>query len=117
MQEYFEERTIKEFFSKNWKLKMKGLTTIHKDAGSKKGDASLIKCLLGVVKNSLFEPNFQIAQLSLNVLQQTLKMNATTHKVGKTAEMANDLDKIIQEIVRRLSDNNAKIKSTSEQIF
>ena len=84
MQEYFDEKTIKEFFSKNWKLKMKGLTTVQKEAESKKGDASLIKCLLGVVKNSLNEPNFQIAQLSLTLLQQTLKLNSSTHKLNKT---------------------------------
>ena len=77
----------------------------------------MIKCLLSVVKNSLFETNFQISQISLNILQKTLRINSSTHKLGKTSDLSSDLDKIIHEVVKRLSDNNHKLKSAAEQIF
>lgn len=69
MMEYFEEETVKQFFSKHWQHKEKALTDIPKQAVQKPQDAPLIKCLLRVVAQSISETNFKLSQLSISLLR------------------------------------------------
>lgn len=57
--------------------------------------------------------NFKVALQSLNVFNEALKINSTTHKLARNPEMNTDLDKILSEIIKKMSDNNAKIKTNS----
>lgn len=117
MEPFFSEETIKKFFSKHWQLKEQALIDIIGTSQKKAQDPTIIKCLLRVVINSISQTNFKVSLQSLNLLSETLKINATTHKLSRNIEMNNDLDKILAEIIKKMSDNNAKIKSTSDSLF
>jgi hypothetical protein len=69
MQEYFDELTVKKFFSQYWQHNQEALSTILSDVKKKNKDSGLIKCLAKVVKFSITQTNFQVAVLSLGVLQ------------------------------------------------
>jgi hypothetical protein len=67
MQEHFDEETVRKFFSAHWQHNLDSLTTIHDSIATKQKDASLIKCLITVVKYSSKQVNFQVSIQSLKV--------------------------------------------------
>ena len=66
-----------------------------------------------MVKYSSKQVNFQVTLQSLKVFLETLKINADSQALTKPGDQQNDLDEIGREIVKRLSDNNVKIKTAS----
>lgn len=75
MQEYFDQDTVKKFFSAHWQHNLDSLTNISSVLPTKHKDLGLIKCLITVVKYSSKQINFQVSIQSLKVLQEMLKMN------------------------------------------
>jgi len=64
-----------------------------------------------VVKFSGKQTNFQVSQLSLAILVELLKINTGSQLISKPGDLMNDLDEIGKEVIRRLTDNNPKIKT------
>jgi hypothetical protein len=46
-----------------------------------------------------------------------LKINSSAQLIGKPGDLQNDLDEIGKEVIRRLTDNNPKIKIAAESAF
>lgn len=113
MQEYFDEDTVKKFFSAHWQHNLDSLTTILNVLPTKHKEVGLIKCLITLVKYSSKQINFQVTLQSLKVFEYTLKMNNESQALTKPGDQVNDLDDIGREVVKRLSDNNVKIKTAS----
>lgn len=111
MQEHFSEDTVKRFFSQYWQHKVEALATVLADIKKKPNpDASFIKCLIVVVKNSISEVNFQVSLNCLQVLVDLLKLNSKGNLLSRNNELTNDLDTISKEVIRKMADNNNKIK-------
>lgn len=85
---------MKKFFSAHWQHNLDSLTTIHDSIQTKQKDASLIKCLITVVKYSSRQVNFQVSLQSLKVFLETLKINNGSQAISKPGEHQNDLDEI-----------------------
>jgi len=76
-----------------------------------------LKCLIGAVKHSIHETNFQVIQGTLALFQEAIKINGEGQLTTKAGELQNDLDAIGTEIIKKLTDNNPKIKTATEQAF
>ena len=48
---------------------------------------------------------------------EVLKINGKNLNLGKSSIENRDQQRIIDEIVRKMSDNNAKIRNLSEKVF
>jgi hypothetical protein len=46
-----------------------------------------------------------------------LKNNAESQSITKPGEMQNDLDDIGREVIKKMTDNNQKIKMAADQAF
>jgi len=90
---------------------MDSLTTILSEARKQGKDLGFLKCLINVVKFSGKQTNFQVSQLSLAILVELLKINTGSQLISKPGDLMNDLDEIGKEVIRRLTDNNPKIKT------
>jgi hypothetical protein len=108
---------VKKFFSAQWQHNLDSLTAISNSLPTKHPDSGLIKCLITIVKYSSKQVNFQVSLQSLKVFLETLKINNDSQALTKPGDQQNDLDEIGKEIVKRLTDNNVKIKTASEQAF
>ena len=94
MQEYFDEETVKKFFSPQWGHNLDSLTTMNSSLSGKNKDAGLIKCLITVVKYSSKQVNFQVSLQSLKLFLETLKINGDSQALTKPGDQQNDLDDI-----------------------
>lgn len=77
----------------------------------------MVKCLVSVVKLSIKQTNFQVSLVCLGVLQEMLKINAESQSVTKPGDLQNDLDEIGREVIKKMTDNNPKIKTAADQTF
>jgi hypothetical protein len=64
------------------------------DIKKKNKEPNLIRCLANVVKFSIRQTNFQVAVVSLTILQEMLRTNTESQSLTKPGEMQNDLDEI-----------------------
>jgi hypothetical protein len=96
---------------------LESLNTILGDLKKKHKDAGLIKCLSNVVKFSIKQTNFQVSVVCLSVLQEMLKINAESQAITKPGDLQNDLDDIGREVIKKMTDNNPKIKTAADQAF
>ena len=77
----------------------------------------MVKCLVSVVKLSIKQTNFHVSLVCLGVLQEMLKINAESQSVTKPGDLQNDLDEIGREVIKKMTDNNPKIKTAADQTF
>lgn len=63
-----------------------------------------------MVKNSISEPNFQVALATLQLFGDLLKLNAKGNLLNRNNELSNDLDTISKQIIKKMSDNNNKLR-------
>ena len=66
---------------------------------------------MSVVKFSVGQVNFQVGIVALGVLQELLKLNQDSQVMSKPGDMQNDLDDISREVLKKLTDNNPKLKA------
>lgn len=117
MQEFFNEDTVKKFFSQYWQYNLESLNNILAESKKKHREAGLVKCLVSVAKLSIKQTNFQVSLVCLGVLQEMLKINAESQSVTKPGDLQNDLDEIGREVIKKMTDNNPKIKAAADQTF
>ena len=55
--------------------------------------------------------------MALGVFQELLKLNQDSQVMSKPGDMQNDLDDISREVLKKLTDNNPKLKAKAEQTF
>lgn len=94
MQEFFDEQTVRKFFSQHWQHNLDALTAILDQLKIKNKEPNLIRCLVSVVKLSIRQTNFQVATHSLTLLREMLRTNTESQSLTKPGEMQNDLDDI-----------------------
>lgn len=58
-----------------------------------------------------------MAALSLNILKEMLRTNTESQSLTKPGDMQNDLDDIGREVIKKMTDNNPKIKAAADQAF
>ena len=67
MQDFFDEETIKKYFSQQWQHNLDSLNNILNLIKVKHKEAGLLKCLIIVEKYTLQQTNFQVSQQALSL--------------------------------------------------
>jgi hypothetical protein len=72
---------------------------------------------MNIISSTLNEKVVQICHHSLILLQELLILNTKIHNESRINEFQGDADIILHEVIKRMNDNNIKIKGLADELF
>ena len=118
----FDELVVRQFYSKHWQFRLEALKVFISELKSPrttkgKDTTILFRVYMNIVSSMLSEKVVQICTHSLQLLQEILLSNEKSHHEARLHEFQGDADAILLEVLKRMNDNNIKIRGLSEEIF
>jgi hypothetical protein len=114
--------TVRQFYSKHWQYRLEAMKTFINELKSPnmtkgKSDSLLFKAYMNIVSSTISEKVVQICHHSLLLLQELLLVNTKMHNEARIHEYQGDADVILHEIIKRMNDNNIKVKGLADELF
>lgn len=119
MIDYITERCCQQLFSKTWANREEGLkfleSELKRPTQIRSDDQSgLFQAILGAINYTINDKISQVAQRAMSLL---IALTSKPGKVSLRGEANNYMENILDALLDRIGDNNARVKELGENAF
>ena len=117
---YLGENLCQKLFSKQWQSREEGLADLQQEIErgpesylfANSGESEIASGALGAIKHTIGDKVSQVSMKAMNVLHSLL----SNVSVGRS-ESSEHLQSIVQNLLLKIGDNNARVRDLAEQTY